>query len=219
MSIVENLEVIHYDIEGVGNEEELCDIENKLKDLQYHIENQRKRIIKIKTFDCERVKELPSEVVRHIESFMYDDIDTIQKAWCIRNFYLPLRLRNFYLSVPDTNIRMRYVDGLNREEHYIYYIFKKYNAKKLWSFIHKHKIVSYEDFPLKKSLTKYELVKYIYKAIKIDDFDWNKGLLYQTNYNYVFKVFDENNFLGRVLDIQYRIYQILKIVSTSPQLT
>ena len=71
----------------------------------------------------------------------------------------------------------------------------------------RHKLVLYEDFPLKKSLSKYELVKYIYKTIKIEDFDWKKGLIYQTNYTY-----NENP-----LEYQYRTYQILKIVSTSPQ--
>jgi hypothetical protein len=138
---------------------------------------------------------------------MYDDIDTIQKAYCIRGLYFKLY---------DLNIRN--IQGLNIQERYIYHIFKKYDRKKLWDFTHKHKLLLYEDFPLKKSSTKYELVKYIYRAIKIDDFCWyGKGLLYQTKYNYVFKIFDENNFLGRVLDIQYRIYQILKVVSTSPQ--
>jgi len=162
---------------------------------------------KIRSFDCEKVKELPSEVVKLIESFMYDDIDTIQKAYCIRCFYLPVY-----------NIKIKHIEGLNFKQQYIYHIFKKYDRKKLWSFIHNNRLLLYEDFPLKKSLTKYELVKYIYRAIQIDDLDWfGNGLLYQTKYNYVFKIFDENNFGSRVLDVQYRTYQILKIVSTSPQ--
>jgi hypothetical protein len=207
MSIIENLDNIHYEIESIGGEYALREVEDKIKDLQYHVENQLKRIIKIKSFDCEKVRELPSEIVKLIESFMYDDIDTIQKAYCIRGLYF---------KVYDLNIRN--IQGLNIQERYIYHIFKKYDRKKLWSFIHNHKLLLYEDFPLKKSLTKYELVKYIYRAIKIDDFNWyGKGLLYQTKYNYVFKTFDENNFDGRVLDIQYRTYQILKVVSTSPQ--
>jgi hypothetical protein len=207
MSVVKILDSIHYDIESTGNEETIQEIENKIKDLKHHLKNQRKRIKKIKSFDCDKVKELPSEIVKHIESFMYDDIDTIQKAWCIRCFYL---------SAYDTHINGHI--KLNLQQQYIYHIFKKYDRKKLRKFIMKHRLLLQDDYPINKTTPKYELVKYIHKALQIEDFNWyGKGLLYQTKYNYVFKIFDENTFGNRVLDIQYRTYQILKIVSTSPQ--
>jgi hypothetical protein len=142
---------------------------------------------------------------------MYDDIDTVCKAWCIRNFYAPIFHINF-----------KHIAGLGINEQYLYHIFKKYDRKKLWRFIMRHRLVKSDDYPISKTTPKYELVRYVYKALEIEGFDWNKGLLYQTDYNYVFHVFYENKFgkyVGnRIFDEQYRIYQILQIVAKSPPL-
>lgn len=189
---------IHYEIENINLMDEITLVNGKLKELQEHLTKQANKIKRIEKFDCDKVKELPSEIINFIKEFMSDDIETIRKAECIFRFFMMGGIR-FRFGFPYS--RLEY------QEQYIYHIFKKYDRKKLWRFIMRHRLLSSADYPISKSTAKYELVKYIYKGIKIEDFDWKKGLIYQTNYT-----FNENP-----LEYQYKIYQILKIASKSPQ--
>lgn len=202
----QQIDSIHYDIENISLDDDLTFVNEKLVKLQEHLKKQADKIKRINRFDCDKVKELPKEIIDYIESFMYDDIDTICKAWCIRGFYINKCVFTYgYLDRPW-------------EVQYITHIFKKYSRQKLWLFMTNHKIVMYEDWLRFKSQPKYFLIDLIYKAIRIDDFDWNKGLTYQPKYNYNLTPIDDRRPTGmRVLDIQYRTYQILKIVSKSPQ--
>jgi len=198
-----NLDNIHYDIENISLIDEITLVNEKLVELQEHLVKQQNKIKRRECFDCRKVEELPREIVKLIESFMSDDIDTICKAWCIRGLYINSCVFQYaYLERPW-------------EVQYIHHIFKKYKRKKLWDFMTNHKVVLDDDWAKYKSQPKYFLIDIIYKAIRIDDFDWNKSLSSQPKYHT--KINRWTNAIERPLDIEYQTYQILKIVSTSPQ--
>jgi hypothetical protein len=200
------LDVFHYTIEDINTNEELEDVDKKLEELQQHLIRQREKIKRINTFDCDKVKELPKEIVNLIESFMYDDIDTVCKAYRIFTLFPypldkkpPKTFERHYKTIP--------ISWYNGYFHNM--IFKKYKKEKVL-----HIARNMLPYHINKSVKKYQLVDKLFTLFEdtIYNFDWNKGLAYQTNYNYNIRPFNDDN---RVLDKQYKVYQIFMLLRKS----
>jgi hypothetical protein len=192
-----DLDVFHYTIEDINTNEELADVDEKLEELQQHIIRQREKIKRINTFDCDKVKELPKEIVNLIESFMYDDIDTVCKAYRIFTLFpYPLNRRR-----DDYTIPFSWYDG-----YFHNVMFRRYKKEKLL-----HIARNMLPYHINKSTTKKELVDMLYYLIEdtICNFNWGKGLTYQPKYNYNIRPFNDDN---RVLDKEYKVYQIFMLL-------
>jgi hypothetical protein len=195
-----DLDVFHYTIEDINTNEELAYVDEKLEELQQHIIRQREKVKRINSFDCDKVKELPKEIVNLIESFMYDDIDTVCKAYRIFTLFpYPLNRRHIDFTIPH--------GWYNGYFHNI--IFRRYKKEKVLRIAR-----NMLPYRINKSIKKYQLVNMLYALLEdtIYNFNWSKGLAYQQKYNYNIRPFNDDN---RVLDKPYKAYQIFMLLQKS----
>jgi hypothetical protein len=158
-----NLDSIHYDIEKIGLMDEITLASEKLVELQEHLIRQANQIKRRECFDCDKVKELPSEIINFIKEFMEDDIEIIRRAYCVFTLFP-------YFTNP--HVCIGWYNG-----YFHNMMFKRYNKKK----VH---YIAQNMFPhwVKKSTSKSDMVDMLYSLIAniIKRFDWNKGFIYQT---------------------------------------
>jgi hypothetical protein len=125
----------------------LMSLNRHLKTLSRRIEGQLFWKDATAKFDCDKVKELPSDIIALIKEFMEDDIEQVRKAWCIVSFF-PSTIFEFDRSCISLYFTSR-IDKINCENFVEQYC-KKIKKDKLYKI--------WDDDDLPKKITKKQIM-------------------------------------------------------------
>ena len=163
----------------------LMTLNRHLKTLSRRIEGQLFWKDATAKFDCDKVKELPSDIIALIKEFMEDDIEQVRKAWCVVSFF-PSTIFEFDLSCIMLFFRSQQ-DKINCENFLGQYC-KKIKKDKLYKI--------WDDDDLPKKITKKQIISLIVNSLT------DTMVQYKTNK------------LNKHLTLNtYKIIRLLKIIS------